>query len=87
VFKQLLIIVKIFKALKLFIVESSNAIAKKTILYYSSVKYESPNLSYLIRFASSELAYTSAICLKIAIKKSFIISVSSILISLIALAF
>jgi hypothetical protein len=29
-------------------------------------------LSYLIKFASLKLAYISAICLKIAIKKSFI---------------
>ena len=78
-----LIITKILKALKLFIVESSSAIIKKTILYYSSVRHRSLSLSYLIRFANSELAYTSAICLEIAVKKSFITSVPSILISLI----
>jgi hypothetical protein len=37
--KQPLIIIKILKALKPFIVESSSAIAKKTILYYLSVKH------------------------------------------------
>jgi hypothetical protein len=84
--EQPLIVAKIPKALKLFIVESSSAIAKKTILYCSSVRYRSPNSSYLIRFASSELAYTSAICLEIAVKKSFAISVPSILTSPIALA-
>ena len=84
--ERLLIVAKIFKALKLFIVESFNAIAKKTILYYLSIRYRSPSLSYLIRFANSELAYTSAICLEIAVKKSFIASIPSILTSLIALA-
>jgi len=85
--EQPLIVAKILSALKLFIIESFNAIAKKTILYYSSIKYQSPNLFCLIRFASSELAYISAICLEIAVKKSFTASVPSILASLIALAF
>jgi len=84
--EQPLIVAKILRALKLFIIESSSTITKKTILYYSSVKYRSPNLSCLIKFASSELAYISAIRLEIAVKKSFAASVPSILISLIALA-
>ena len=84
--KRPLIVAKILKALKLFIVESFSAIAKKTILYYSSVKHYPPSLSYLIKFANLELAYISAICLEIAVKKSFATSVSSILASLIALA-
>jgi hypothetical protein len=86
VFKQLLIVAKILKALKLFIVKSFSAIAKKTILYYLSIRYYSLNLSYLIRFASLKLAYTSAICLEIAIKKSFATSIPLILISPITLA-
>jgi hypothetical protein len=40
-----------------------------------------------MRFANSELAYASAICLEIAIKKSFATSVLLILISFITLAF
>jgi hypothetical protein len=39
VFKQLLIVAKILSALKLFIVKSFNAIAKKTILYYLSIRH------------------------------------------------
>jgi hypothetical protein len=39
-----------------------------------------------MRFASLKLAYTSAICLEIAVKKSFAASVPSILTSFIALA-
>ena len=85
--KRPLIVAKILKALKLFIVESFSAIAKKTIPYYSSVRHCPLSLSYLIRFASLKLAYTSAICLEIIIKKSFAISVPSILASLITLAF
>jgi hypothetical protein len=84
--EQPLIVAKILKALKLFIVESSSTITKKTISYYSSVRHRSFNLSYLIKFASLKLAYTSAICLEIVVKKSFAISVPSILISFIALA-
>ena len=86
IFKQLLIIAKIFRALKLFIIKSFSGIAKKTILYYLSIRYYSLSLSYLIKFASLKLAYTSAICLEIAVKKSFITSVFSILANLIALA-
>jgi hypothetical protein len=85
--EKLLIVAKILKALKLFIVESFSAIAKKTILYYLSIRYYSLNLSYLIRFASLKLAYTSAICLEIAAKKSFATSIPLILASFIALAF
>ena len=86
VFKQLLIVAKIFKALKLFIAEFSSAIAKKTILYYLSIKYYFLNLSYLIKFASLKFTYISAICLEIAVKKSFAISIPLILANLIALA-
>jgi hypothetical protein len=37
--EQPLIVAKILSALKLFIIESSNAITKKTILYYLSVRH------------------------------------------------
>jgi hypothetical protein len=43
-------------------------------------------LSYLIRFANLELAYISAICLEIAVKKSFVTSIPLILANPIALA-
>jgi hypothetical protein len=84
--ERLLIIAKIPSALKLFIVESSSAIAKKTILYYLSIRHRSSSLSYLIKFASLKPAYISAICLEIVVKKSFATSIPSILANLIALA-
>ena len=81
-----LIVAKIPSALELFIVESSSAIAKKTVPYCSSIRHRSPSSSCLIRFASLELAYTGAIRLEIMVRKSFAASVPLILASPIALA-
>ena len=70
----------------LFIVKSFSAIAKKIVLYYLSIRYCCLSLSCLIKLASLKLAYIKAICLEIAVKKSFAASILLILARLSALA-